>query len=145
MTSLPTIRPGTFWYHPHRHGVGFVQVGSGMAGALIISGDRLPTATGPGDMDVLLKDESGRSFPERAMIFQQIKYGCLDDKGAIEGQRDKANEPVRPFTCSAGKIGRIESSTMIGVGGVRAGSPESTERCSPGRAKRSPAGSSAGA
>ena len=43
------------------------------------------------------------------MIFQQIKYGCLDDKGQIEGKRDKDNEPVRPFTCSPGKIGRIES------------------------------------
>ncbi len=42
-------------------------------------------------------------------MFQQIKYGCLDDKGVIEGQRDKNDEPVRPFICSPGKIGRIES------------------------------------
>jgi L-ascorbate oxidase len=108
--DIPVDHPaGTFWYHPHRHGVGFVQVGSGMAGALIVSGDRLPTATSAGDIDVLLKDERGRPFPERVMILQQIKYGCLDAKGQIEGQRDKDNEPVRPFTCSPGKIGRIES------------------------------------
>jgi L-ascorbate oxidase len=108
--EIPADHPaGTFWYHPHRHGGGFVQVGSGMAGALIVTGDRLPTATTPGDIDVLLKDEHGRPFSERVMIFQHIKYGCLDGKGRIEGERDKNDEPVRPFTCSPGKIGRIES------------------------------------
>ena len=30
---------GTFWYHTHVHGAASVQVGSGMAGALIIRGD----------------------------------------------------------------------------------------------------------
>jgi FtsP/CotA-like multicopper oxidase with cupredoxin domain len=31
--------PGTYWYHPHRHGSANVQVASGMAGALILDGD----------------------------------------------------------------------------------------------------------
>ncbi len=31
--------PGTYWYHPHRHGSANVQVGSGMAGAIIVEGD----------------------------------------------------------------------------------------------------------
>ena len=43
------------------------------------------------------------------MIFQQIQYGCLDDKGVIEGQLDKKKEYVRPWTCSPGETGRIES------------------------------------
>lgn len=30
--------PGTYWYHPHLHGSTAVQVGSGMAGAIIIRG-----------------------------------------------------------------------------------------------------------
>jgi len=30
--------PGTYWYHPHLHGSSAMQVGSGMAGALIIEG-----------------------------------------------------------------------------------------------------------
>lgn len=108
--DIPADHPaGTFWYHPHRHGDGFVQVGSGMAGALIVTGDRLPTPERPGDIDILLKDEGGKAFPERVIIFQHIKYGCLDSKGAIEGERDKKGDPVRPFTCSPGKIGRIES------------------------------------
>jgi len=107
--DVPADHPaGTYWYHPHRHGDGFVQVGSGMAGALIVTGNRLPTIETPGDIDVLLKDERGRPFPERVMIFQQIKYACQDGKGRIEGERDKDDNPVRPFTCSFGKIGRIE-------------------------------------
>ena len=31
--------PGTHWYHPHAHGATAMQVGSGMAGFLIIEGD----------------------------------------------------------------------------------------------------------
>jgi FtsP/CotA-like multicopper oxidase with cupredoxin domain len=31
--------PGTYWYHPHRHGSANVQLASGMAGALILEGD----------------------------------------------------------------------------------------------------------
>lgn len=108
--DIPPDHPaGTFWYHPHRHGDGFVQVGSGMAGALIVAGVRLPTTTAPGDIDRLLEDEHGRAFPERVMIFQQIKYGCQDGNGKIEGKRDKDDHPVRPFTCAPGDIGRIES------------------------------------
>jgi FtsP/CotA-like multicopper oxidase with cupredoxin domain len=99
---------GTFWYHPHRHGSGFVQVGSGMAGALIVTGERRPTASAPGDVDILLKDERGAAFPERVMLLQQIQYGCLDEKGQIEGKMDK-DVYVRPWTCAPGKIGRIES------------------------------------
>ena len=108
--DIPADHPaGTFWYHPHRHGDGFVQVGSGMAGALIVTGNRLPTAERPGDIDILLKDARGKAFPERVMIFQQIKYGCLDDKGVIEAKRDEVGDPLRPFTCAAGQTGRIES------------------------------------
>ena len=73
-----------------------------MAGALIVTGSRLPDGTRPGDIDVLLKDLSGQSFAERIMIFQQIDYDCVDDKGVIEAERDKAGDPVRPFTCSPG-------------------------------------------
>src|SRR5437899_3227490 len=36
--------PGAYWYHPHLHGATAIQVGSGMAGALLIKGeiDRVP-------------------------------------------------------------------------------------------------------
>jgi FtsP/CotA-like multicopper oxidase with cupredoxin domain len=108
--DIPADHPaGTFWYHPHLHGSGFVQVGSGMAGALIVTGNRRPTDTRPGDIDILLKDGKGRPFPERIMLFQQIAYGCLNEKGVIEGARDDKGDPIRPFTCAPGEIGRIES------------------------------------
>ena len=94
--ELPTDHPaGTFWYHPHAHGAGFVQVGSGMAGALIVTGNRLPTASSPGDIDILLRDERNRPLPERVMIIQQIEYGCFDDKGKIEGKWTEDTEPIR--------------------------------------------------
>jgi L-ascorbate oxidase len=108
--DIPADHPaGTFWYHPHRHGSGFVQVGSGMAGALIVTGNRLPTEAIPGDIDILLKDERGRPFAERVMLFQQIEYGCPDGKGKVEGKWTEDNEPIRPLTCSPGKIGQIEN------------------------------------
>jgi FtsP/CotA-like multicopper oxidase with cupredoxin domain len=36
--------PGAYWYHPHLHGATAIQIGSGMAGALIIKGaiDEVP-------------------------------------------------------------------------------------------------------
>jgi FtsP/CotA-like multicopper oxidase with cupredoxin domain len=36
--------PGAYWYHPHLHGATAIQLGSGMAGALLIKGaiDRIP-------------------------------------------------------------------------------------------------------
>lgn len=108
--AIPAEHPaGTYWYHPHQHGAGFVEVGSGMAGALIVTGNRLPTASSPGDIDILLKDDRGRPFSERVMLFQQLQYACVNDKGVIEGARDKKDEPIRPFTCGAGETGTIES------------------------------------
>src|SRR5262249_52697334 len=44
--KIPPEHPaGTFWYHSHRHGSTAIQVSSGMAGALIVRGNRFPTLT----------------------------------------------------------------------------------------------------
>jgi FtsP/CotA-like multicopper oxidase with cupredoxin domain len=108
--DIPADHPaGTFWYHPHRHGNGYAQVGSGMAGALIVTGNRKPTLTTPGDIDILLNDARGRPIVERVMVLQEITYGCLDSKGIPAGKRDEKNIPVAPFTCAAGETGRIEN------------------------------------
>lgn len=108
--EIPADHPaGTFWYHPHLHGAGFVQVGSGMAGALIVTGNRVPTRTTPGDVDILLKDKKGQPFPERVMVIQQVVYGCLNVKGVVEGERNKDGDPVQPFTCSPRQIGGVEN------------------------------------
>lgn len=80
--NVPYDHPaGTFWYHPHLHGSTALQVSSGMAGALIIRGDRQPEiteengvqeVTKPGDLDVLLQD-----FAERTLLLQQLSYACF--------------------------------------------------------------------
>ena len=107
--EIPADHPaGTFWYHPHRHGSGFVQVGSGMAGALIVTGDRKPTADRPGDVDILLKDAKGKPLPERILLLQQIQYACFDEKQQIEGRMEEEYF-VRPWTCAPGRVGGIES------------------------------------
>ena len=85
--DLPKDHPaGTFWYHPHRHGSTALQVSSGMAGALIVEGNR-PVANkgenGIADIDTILKYADGTRFDERMFLFQQLSYGCLDAKGNI--------------------------------------------------------------
>lgn len=106
--DIPADHPaGTFWYHPHSHGSGNVQISSGMAGALIVTGDRAPTLTRPGDIDILLRDRFGR-FAERTLLFQQIDYGCFDAEGKLKGVKDK-DIYVRPWVCAPGDIGRIDS------------------------------------
>ena len=71
--NIPANHPaGTFWYHPHLHGATALQVSSGMAGVLIIQGARLPSTSAPGDVDTLLRNADGSSFPQRILLFQQI-------------------------------------------------------------------------
>lgn len=105
--DIPVDHPaGTFWYHPHQHGNGNVQVGSGMAGPLIVTGDRAPTRTTPGDIDILLRDERG-AFPERVLLFQQIHYGCYDAAGEVKG-RMVDGVYIRPWVCEPGETGRLD-------------------------------------
>src|SRR6476659_4009729 len=56
--------PGSFWYHAHTHGSTSIQVGSGMAGALILEDDasKIPPA--------LREANKG----EKVMLFQTILY-----------------------------------------------------------------------
>ena len=59
---------GTYWYHPHLHGSSAIQVGSGMAGALIIEGpiDDVPEIA---------------AAQERVFVFQAPLY---DNTGQLE-------------------------------------------------------------
>ncbi len=78
--NIPIDHPaGTFWYHPHQHGATAMQVASGMAGALVVEGDRYPTATANGDLDVILKQfqpDDGSGSAGEVMLLQQIPYDC---------------------------------------------------------------------
>lgn len=110
--NIPRDHPaGTFWYHTHRHGSTALQVSSGMAGALVIRGDRKPTPTTNGDLDTLLY-KGGKAIPEKLLVFQQIQYACLDKNGNIKVKTDGTNPDGSPnvvaWVCDPGDTGVIE-------------------------------------
>ena len=101
--NIPADHPaGTFWYHPHRHGSTALQVGSGMAGALIIRGDRPPTRDANGDLDTLLKSPKGAAMTERVLLFEQIPYACTKD-GKLKTKSDGSID----WSCAPGEVGEI--------------------------------------
>lgn len=103
--NIPIDHPaGTFWYHPHQHGATAMQVASGMAGALVVEGERYPTATANGDLDVMLKqfqpDDGGGSAGE-VMLLQQIPYDCPSN----------SLTPARP--CDKDAVGVLEDFDQV--------------------------------
>ena len=113
VVNIPSDHPaGTFWYHTHRHGSTALQVSSGMAGAIIIRGNRLPTPLKTGDIDTLLKDPTGLAMPEEVLVLQQIQYGCLDAEGNIKvktvpNPKDPKNPTVVAWVCDPGDVGTV--------------------------------------
>lgn len=104
---IPTDHPaGTFWYHAHLHGSTALQLSSGMAGALIIRGHRLPTPAANGDVDTLVMP---RAF-EHILVLQQIQYYCRDSLGKIK------TNPDGTYRCDAGDVGGIDSYEEFGPG-----------------------------
>jgi len=104
--NIPPDHPsGTFWYHTHLHGSTALQVSSGMAGALIVRGNRLPTEQANGDIDTLLKNREGAALPERILVMQQIQYYC-----------PAADSTTNVWDCKEGQAGVIESYDHFGPG-----------------------------
>jgi L-ascorbate oxidase len=102
--NVPPDHPsGTFWYHSHLHGSTALQVSSGMAGALIIRGDRQPTTVASGDIDTLLRPTESQPMIERVVVLQQIHYACRDASGAIKV------DSVGNWRCDPGDVGGIEN------------------------------------
>ncbi|KJV10276.1 L-ascorbate oxidase, partial [Elstera litoralis] len=119
--NIPADHPaGTFWYHPHRHGSTALQVSSGMAGALILKGDRKPQgkagAVGAtnGDLDTLLVSAGAdaKPFPDRTLVFQQIQYACTGTNGKLKYNSDGTID----WSCKPGETGVIESYNQFGPG-----------------------------
>ena len=80
--NIPADHPsGTFWYHPHLHGATAIQVASGMGGALIVRGDRLPSAEKTGDIDTLLRNafvytgDARHTINENEHIVRACEFG----------------------------------------------------------------------
>ncbi|HYW17496.1 MAG TPA: multicopper oxidase family protein [Allosphingosinicella sp.] len=108
--AIPNEHPaGTFWYHTHRHGSTALQVSSGMAGPLLIRGDRLPTPARNGDLDTLLDNVT--NLRDRTLVFQQIQYGCFDkDQNIkIKTEGSGSNAKVVAWVCDPGDVGGIET------------------------------------
>lgn len=116
--NIPSDHPsGTFWYHTHRHGSTALQVSSGMAGALIIRGDRAPTPTRTGDIDTLLKaPKGGKPIAENTLMMQQIQYACYADGGNIKVQLEdgtitvkdtSGNQKIKSWYCDKGDVGGV--------------------------------------
>lgn len=103
--NIPADHPaGTFWYHPHTHGSTAMQVASGMAGALIVKGDRKPTTETNGDVDTLLEPLVGQGgVEEEIKLLQQIPYACFDDKGQIKIDKNGL------WICEDGDVGVVEN------------------------------------
>lgn len=103
--NIPIDHPaGTFWYHPHQHGATAMQVASGMAGALVVEGDRYPTATAQGDLDVMLKQfqpDDGSGSAGEVMLLQQIPYDCPSNSLA----------PLKP--CGKDAVGVLEDFDQV--------------------------------
>lgn len=102
--NVPADHPaGTFWYHPHRHGSTAIQVASGMAGALIVQGTRLPTPSKNGDIDTLLKPTKTQRFKERVLVMQQVQYACYNKDGKVKTNTDGT------YLCEKGDTGEIRN------------------------------------
>jgi L-ascorbate oxidase len=130
--NLPLDHPaGTFWYHSHRHGSTALQVSSGMAGALIVRGDRAPTPTATGDIDVILKNADLSPMEDRTLVLQQIQYACLDAAGNVKVQT-VPNPPHPPkivaWVCDPSDVGVVEKYDYPNGVGFGPGSWEQSAR-----------------
>ncbi|MEY9632187.1 L-ascorbate oxidase [Bradyrhizobium japonicum] len=107
--NLPPDHPaGTYWYHPHRHGSTALQVSSGMAGVLIVRGNRPPGPDGHGDIDTLLRNSDGTKYRERVILLQQIQYACRDANGQIKQDANGL------YMCASTDVGGIEGYDQFG-------------------------------
>ncbi|WP_052215437.1 multicopper oxidase family protein [Sphingomonas sp. ERG5] len=110
--NVPGEHPsGTFWYHTHRHGSTALQVSSGMAGALIIRGDRLPTLKSNGDLDTIIA-----GMPERILVMQQIQYACRTAPSPGHPHGTIKQTIKGRYLCDPGDVGVIEDYDQFGPG-----------------------------
>lgn len=128
--NLPTDHPaGTFWYHSHRHGSTALQVSSGMAGALIVRGDRMPTPTTTGDIDVILKNADLTGMEDRTLVLQQIQYACLDAAGNVKVKVDPpGSQNIVAWVCDPNDVGVVEQYDYPNGVGFGPGSWEQSAR-----------------
>ncbi len=111
--QIPANHPaGTFWYHAHHHGSTAIDAASGMEGVLIVRGHRTAANraanNGIADIDTILHDRSGTSFPEHVFLFQQIEYGCFANAQATTPLTDPT---TFEWVCPTGSVGELRNYT----------------------------------
>lgn len=115
--NIPPDHPsGTFWYHPHMHGSTALQVASGMAGTLIVRGNRRPGDGRTGDIDTLLMERGGARVTERIVQLQQVQYACRDNDGNIKKKtvRRDGKDVVVAWVCDKDDIGEVSNYDQFG-------------------------------
>jgi FtsP/CotA-like multicopper oxidase with cupredoxin domain len=81
--EVPRGSAGTYWYHPHAHGMIARQLWAGLAGPWVVDGplERMPELATVDERIVLLRDlaldEQGRPTPHRIMDWHEGKQGDL--------------------------------------------------------------------
>lgn len=111
--QIPADHPaGTFWYHSHHHGSVAIDAASGMEGVLIVRGHRTAARRaangGMADIDTILHERWGTSFPEHVFLFQQIEYGCFANAQAIVPLADPT---TFEWLCPSGSVGELRNYT----------------------------------
>ena len=90
--------PGSFWYHAHTHGSTSIQVGSGMAGALVLEDD-------PAKIPPALREANKG---EKVMLFQTILYNTNGELNQISALFPDPSPCPTPnpgtWTCSKRQI-----------------------------------------
>lgn len=88
---------GTYWYHSHVHGATSVQVGSGMAGALIIEGDydAVPSLDAANEKVLLLQEIA---FNDEGKIEDNSTFapGAWEEQATSRGWHISVNGQVMP-------------------------------------------------
>ncbi len=88
-----TDRAGTYWFHPHPHGLTASQVIQGLAGLFIVSDDKESNVALPtGDFDVPLVIQDRAFDADNQLLYGQdmmtAMMGFLGDRILINGQAD---------------------------------------------------------
>ncbi|WP_179166362.1 multicopper oxidase family protein [Azospirillum agricola] len=94
--DLKDHTPGTFWYHPHRHGSVAVQVASGAAGALVVRG-------GPGTVDAV---PGIAGVTEQVLLIQQVVLNAAGELPDFDTLWNAAGPDTAADWTVNGTIGR---------------------------------------
>lgn len=109
--------PGTYWYHPHVHGLTYAQVSGGMAGALIIEGGLDDIEGVKGRVDQVLVIQSAQ-FDDHNVVVPADDQDIHSQTRTVNGQINPTLS-IRPGEVQRWRLvnATSESFLMIGLEG----------------------------